>query len=49
MTPITHPTPAQVRQWMQQRQVDRTPPPKPEDIRRALGWELTNKSAVCAR
>jgi len=34
------PTNQQVRSWMQQRQVDRVPPPSPEEVRRELGWGL---------
>lgn len=34
------PTVAQVRSWMQQRQVDRSPPPSLEEVGRQLGWEL---------
>lgn len=50
LTPVTHPTRQQVRDWMQQRQVERTPPPTPEQIRTQLGWGLlTNKNADCAR
>lgn len=30
----------QVRDWMQERQVLRTPPPSPEEVRRELGWVL---------
>jgi len=36
----TKPTPQQVRDWMQKRQVDQKPPPTPEQIRRELGWEF---------
>lgn len=50
MTAVTHPTPLQVRQWMQQRQVERKPLPTPAEIRQQLGWNLlNNKSAECAR
>jgi hypothetical protein len=51
MTPVTHPSPQQVREWMKQRQAENTPPPTPEVIRRELGWQLVrdNKSAECAR
>lgn len=35
-----HPTQQQVRDWMTQRQVDHTPPPTPEEVRRQLGWNL---------
>lgn len=46
----TKPTPQQVRDWMQQRQVSKTPLPTMEEIRRQLGWGmLINKSAECAR
>jgi hypothetical protein len=35
---------------MQQRQVEKTPPQTPEQIRQALGWHLiTGKNAECAR
>lgn len=50
LTLTTHPTPQQVREWMQQRQVERTPVPTLEEVRRALGWYfLSPKSAECAR
>jgi hypothetical protein len=53
LTITTKPTPAEVRQWMQQRQVERTPPPTPEEIRRQLSWHLEpnneDKCAECAR
>mgnify|MGYP003579717403 CR=1 FL=1 len=32
------PTKEQVRKWMQDRQAQRSAPPSPEEIRRALGW-----------
>jgi predicted dithiol-disulfide oxidoreductase (DUF899 family) len=44
----TKPTPQQVREWMQQRQVSKTPLPTMEEIRRQLGWQFF-KSAECAR
>lgn len=37
---VTHPSKEQVRQWMGQRQERREPPPKPDDIRRELGWRM---------
>ena len=40
MTQTSKPSNQQVPSWMQQRQVDRTPPPAPEEIRRQLGWGL---------
>lgn len=40
MTQTTRPSHQAVRSWMQQRQVDRTPPPAPEQIRRELGWQM---------
>ncbi len=49
MTPVSRPTPLQVRQWMQQRQADKVPPPSPAEVRRALGWGLINVGAECAR
>jgi len=38
-----------VRWWMQQRQVDKAPPPAPSEIRRQLGWHMTIKAPECAR
>lgn len=43
------PTPAQVREWMQQRQLERAPLPTPAEIRIALGWNLIKPGAECAR
>jgi hypothetical protein len=40
MTHTTKPSNQIVRSWMQQRQVDRTPPPAPEQIRVELGWKM---------
>ncbi len=40
MTQTTHPSKELVRQHMQQRVKDHTPPPTPEQVRRELGWEL---------
>lgn len=40
MTQTTHPTPQQVRDWMEQRQREHAPPPTPDEIRRQLGWDL---------
>lgn len=36
--PVTRPSKEQVRAYMQLRECDRRPPPKPEEIRRHLGW-----------
>lgn len=36
--PVTRPSKEQVRAYMQLRECDRRPPPKPEEIRRRLGW-----------
>jgi len=36
----THPSKYQVRAYMQQRRQEKAPPPKPEEIRRNLGWGL---------
>lgn len=51
MTPVNHPSPQQVRDWMKKRRAEKTPPPSPEQVRRELGWELVRntKSAECAR
>lgn len=43
MKQMTRPSNEQVRSWMQQRQIDRTPPPTLEEIRRELGWTLVEK------
>ncbi|MBD8531521.1 MULTISPECIES: hypothetical protein [unclassified Massilia] len=40
MPQTSKPTNEQVRNWMQQRQADRSPPPTPDEIRRQLGWNL---------
>lgn len=40
MPQTSKPTNEQVRNWMRQRQADRSPPPSPEQIRRELGWGL---------
>lgn len=48
MTPVTHPSKEQVRQWLQQRQAERKPLPSQEEIRRQLGFGL-NKSAERSR
>jgi hypothetical protein len=49
MTQTSKPSNQQVRSWMQQRQVDRTPPPAPEEIRRQLGWGLVEAEREAAR
>jgi hypothetical protein len=38
--PTTHPRKEAVRQYMQQRQAERTPPPPLDEIRRQLGWPM---------
>jgi hypothetical protein len=44
------PSKEEVRQWMQQRQVEHKPPPAPAEVRRQLGWHLiTGKAPECAR
>lgn len=40
MLQTSKPTNEQVRNWLQQRQADRLPPPSPDEIRRQLGWHL---------
>lgn len=40
MAQTTKPEKQVVREWMQHRQVERKPPPTPEQIRRELGWVL---------
>lgn len=49
MPPVTRPTKQQVRDWLKQQLVAKTPPPPPAEVRRQLGWELINKSADCVR
>lgn len=49
MTLTTKPKAQLVREWMQQRQVERAPLPTPAEIRTQLGWELLKPSAECAR
>ncbi len=42
MSQYSHtPTKEQVREYMQQRQTERRPPPDIKQIRRQLGWELS--------
>jgi len=36
----THPDKQIVRQYMQQRRDERTPPPSPERVREQLGWRM---------
>ncbi len=36
----THPAQATLRAYLAHRHHDSAPPPKPEDIRRELGWQL---------
>jgi hypothetical protein len=40
MPQTSKPSNQQVRDWLQERQAQRTPPPSLEEIRRQLGWEL---------
>jgi hypothetical protein len=40
MEAIMKPTKEQVRDYMQHREQDHTPPPTPEQIRRELGWGM---------
>lgn len=44
MTPVSHPTPKQVREWMTAPARKEGPPPAPEEIRRQLGWGLLGKT-----
>lgn len=37
---MSQPTKEQVREWMNQRQAEKTPPPEPREVRRQLGWDL---------
>jgi hypothetical protein len=45
------PSKEQVREWMQQRQQQRTVPPAPAEVRRQLGWGLNvpAKNTNCDR
>ena len=40
MTTTTKPTKVSVREYMDRRTHEHDPPPKPEEIRRELGWHL---------
>jgi phosphoribosylaminoimidazole-succinocarboxamide synthase len=40
MAQTTHPSKDLVRNWLHQRQAERTPPPTPEQVREELGWKL---------
>jgi hypothetical protein len=40
MTQTSKPSNQQVRNWMHQRQADRSPPPSPERIKEELGWRM---------
>lgn len=40
MTNTTHPPRYLVREYLERRTHSEDPPPTPEEIRRALGWEL---------
>jgi hypothetical protein len=48
MAQTNHPDKQVVRSWMQQRLVQRTPPPSPEETRRQLGWELIEAERAAA-
>lgn len=47
------PTKEQVRVWMNERRVATTPPPVPEQVRRELGWDMSQpmdkQRQECAR
>jgi hypothetical protein len=40
MDPTAKPTKQQVREYMERRQAEHTPPPSRDEIRRQLGWDL---------
>jgi hypothetical protein len=44
MEPIQKPSKEEVRVWLLQRQLERTPPPSIQQIRRELGWDLCSKN-----
>lgn len=46
MTQVSHPTPAQVRAWMNSPDRKEGPPPTPEDIRTQLGWRMLHDERV---
>jgi hypothetical protein len=43
--PVTQPTKEQVRAYMHTRECARRPPPRPEEIRRQLGWRRSTPDA----
>lgn len=43
------PTKESVRAWLYGQVAAKVMPPSRDEIRRALGWPMTNKSAECAR
>jgi hypothetical protein len=43
------PTKEQIRDWMQQRQAEKKPPPTPAQVREQLGWHLINHAPEVAR
>jgi hypothetical protein len=45
MEPIQKPSKEEVRVWLLQRQLERTPPPGIQQIRRELGWDLCSKNS----
>jgi hypothetical protein len=47
MGSFTQPTKEQIRQYMVQRQAAHSPPPSMKEIRRQLGWELTEVARHC--
>lgn len=48
---VSRPTKEAVRHYMQQRQVERKPPPSQEEIRRQMGWGMlpNNDSLAVSR
>jgi hypothetical protein len=49
MKPQQQPSKEAVRQWQAERQQAKTPPPKPEEVRRQLGWGMLANNIVYVR
>jgi hypothetical protein len=44
MDRINQPSKEQMREWLRERQAEHTPPPDAAQIRRELGWKLTEST-----
>jgi phosphoribosylaminoimidazole-succinocarboxamide synthase len=49
MPQTTQPSKDAVRNWMQQRRAERSPPPTPERVREELGWRLVEAERKVSR